>query len=91
MRVGLLTEGGYPYASGEARVWCDRLVRGLAHHEFDVYALSRSRRQEAAGLLEMPPQVLSMRTAPLWGAGDPGRRTPLRQARRARRRFAGHF
>ncbi|MEU6127438.1 DUF3492 domain-containing protein, partial [Streptomyces sp. NPDC047123] len=29
MRVGLLTEGGYPYVSGEARLWCDRLVRGL--------------------------------------------------------------
>ena len=31
--------------------WCDRLVRGLPGHEFDVYALSRSAREEAAGLL----------------------------------------
>ena len=44
VRIGLLTEGGYPYATGEARLWCDRLVRGLAQHEFDLYALSRSDR-----------------------------------------------
>ncbi|QDY78903.1 DUF3492 domain-containing protein [Streptomyces qinzhouensis] len=38
MRIGLLTDGGYPYASGGTAGWCDRLVRGLAQHEFDVYA-----------------------------------------------------
>ncbi|MEU8571674.1 DUF3492 domain-containing protein [Streptomyces pathocidini] len=70
MRVGLLTEGGYPYATGEARVWCDRLVRGLADHEFEVYALSRGERQEATGRLELPPQVRRVRTAPLWGTAE---------------------
>ncbi|MGW2036302.1 hypothetical protein, partial [Streptomyces sp. NPDC001811] len=29
--------------------WCDRLVRGLDQHEFDVYALSRGPHQEAEG------------------------------------------
>ncbi|MFG2192994.1 DUF3492 domain-containing protein [Streptomyces sp. NPDC048639] len=98
MRVGLLTEGGYPYATGEARVWCDRLVRGLAQHEFAVHALSRSERQEAHGLLELPPHVTRVRTAPLWGtAEDPQRdglkgRTRARgYGRRERRRFAAHF
>ncbi|UNO40047.1 glycosyltransferase [Streptomyces sp. MST-110588] len=47
MRIGLLTEGGYPYASGESHGWCDRLVRGLTSHEFEVYALSWEARQEA--------------------------------------------
>ncbi|MEU6123064.1 DUF3492 domain-containing protein [Streptomyces sp. NPDC047123] len=91
MRVGLLTEGGYPYVSGEARLWCDRLVRGLGQHEFDVYALSRSERQEAQGWVALPPQVDRVRTAPLWtvdddalcAAGPRGGR-----GRRARRRFA---
>ncbi|MCF3125326.1 DUF3492 domain-containing protein [Streptomyces arenae] len=94
MRVGLLTEGGYPYVSGEARLWCDRLVRGLGQHEFDVYALSRSARQEERGWVELPPQVTRVRTAPLWtvddealcGAGPRGGR-----GRRARRRFAECF
>ncbi|MFD6533030.1 DUF3492 domain-containing protein [Streptomyces sp. NPDC060184] len=66
MRIGLLTEGGYPYADGESRLWCDRLVRGLPQHEFDLYALSRSARQEKQGWVRLPPQVGQVRTAPLW-------------------------
>ncbi|MES4900615.1 MULTISPECIES: DUF3492 domain-containing protein [unclassified Streptomyces] len=94
MRVGLLTEGGYPYAGGEARLWCDRLVRGLAHHEFEVYALSRSARQAAGGFVELPGAVRRVRTAPLWGEGA---RAPRRgggrgrYGRRERRRFAECF
>lgn len=83
VRIGLLTEGGYPYVSGDARLWCDRLVRGLGQHEFDIYALSRSERQEGEGWLELPPQVSRVRTAPLWSAEDDG----VVLGRRARRRF----
>ncbi|MER6131333.1 DUF3492 domain-containing protein [Streptomyces sp. NPDC001815] len=84
MRIGLLTEGGYPYVSGEARLWCDRLVRGLGQHEFDIYALSRSEEQEDEGWIQLPPQVSRVRTAPLWTADDDG----VGYGRRARRRFA---
>ena len=81
MRIGLLTEGGYPYVSGDARLWCDRLVRGLGQHEFDIYALSRSARQEDEGWVPLPPQVRRVRTAPLWTAEDDG----VVHGRRARR------
>ncbi|MFE0138087.1 DUF3492 domain-containing protein [Streptomyces sp. NPDC059037] len=91
MRIGLLTEGGYPYVSGEARLWCDRLVRGLGQHEFDIYALSRSERQEARGWIELPPQVSRVRTAPLWTVDDDGIALGARYGRRARRRFAESF
>lgn len=84
MRIGLLTEGGYPYPSGEARLWCDRLVRGLGQHEFDIYALSRSREQEDEGWLPLPPQVNRVRTASLWAAED----DRVVWGRRTRRRFA---
>jgi glycosyltransferase involved in cell wall biosynthesis len=84
VRIGLLTEGGYPYVSGEAGLWCDRLVRGLEQHEFDVYALSRSEREEAEGWVPLPPQVGRVRTAPLWETVDDG----IVHGRRARRRFA---
>ncbi|MEU2586804.1 DUF3492 domain-containing protein [Streptomyces avermitilis] len=84
MRIGLLTEGGYPYVSGDARLWCDRLVRGLEQHEFDIYALSRSEQQEDEGWIQLPPQVSRVRTAPLWTAEDDG----VGHGRRARRRFA---
>ncbi|MGC0329666.1 glycosyltransferase involved in cell wall biosynthesis [Streptomyces sp. SAI-170] len=83
MRIGLLTEGGYPYVSGDARLWCDRLVRGLGQHEFHVYALSRDARQEAEGLIPLPPQVSRVRTAALWTAEEDG----VSHGRRARRRF----
>ncbi|MGA6154598.1 DUF3492 domain-containing protein [Stenotrophomonas sp. NPDC087984] len=89
MRVGLLTEGGYPYVTGDARVWCDRLVRGLAQHEFEVYALSRGPGQEAGGWGALPHHVGLVRTAPLWG--EPERRRGGRGGRRQRRRFAEHF
>ncbi|MCX4698065.1 DUF3492 domain-containing protein [Streptomyces sp. NBC_01373] len=84
MRIGLLTEGGYPYMSGDARLWCDRLVRGLEQHEFTIYALSSSERQEDEGWVPLPPQVSRVRTAPLWTAEEDG----VGYGRRARRRFA---
>ncbi|MFI6036944.1 DUF3492 domain-containing protein [Streptomyces sp. NPDC051315] len=84
MRIGLFTEGGYPYVNGDAVLWCDRLVRGLGQHEFDLFALSRSEHQEAAGRVELPPQVGRVRTASLWKAEDDG----VAYGRRARRRFA---
>ncbi|MFD6992006.1 DUF3492 domain-containing protein [Streptomyces sp. NPDC059943] len=87
MRIGLLTDGGYPYATGESRLWCDRLVRGLAQHEFDIYALSRSAHQEGTGWIQLPPSVTRVRTAALWSAQGDGRA----YGRRERRRFVGHF
>lgn len=85
MRIGLITEGGYPYATGESGLWCDRLVRGLAPHEFDIYALSRSARHDA--LPALPPQVRAVYTVLLEAPADDG----VRLGRRERRRFAGHF
>ncbi|MFD9397111.1 DUF3492 domain-containing protein [Streptomyces sp. NPDC060000] len=87
MRIGLLTEGGYPYLSGDAGLWCDRLVRGLGQHEFDVYALSRAEHDADAGWVELPPQVSRVRTAPLWTAREDG----VTYGRRARRRFAESY
>ncbi|MDK1476288.1 DUF3492 domain-containing protein [Streptomyces sp. 549] len=86
MRIALLTEGGYPYARGESGAWCDRLVRGLGGHEFDVYALSRSRRQEEGGRHPLPAQVRRVRTAALWGPYDAA--AGRGAGRRERRRFA---
>jgi glycosyltransferase involved in cell wall biosynthesis len=87
VRIGLLTEGGYPYVSGDARLWCDRLVHGLAQHEFDVYALSRSRHQEDEGWIPLPRNVRRVRTAPLWMGED----DEVALGRRARRRFTECF
>ncbi|WP_380791762.1 DUF3492 domain-containing protein [Streptomyces albidoflavus] len=87
MRIGLLTEGGYPYADGEGGLWCDRLVRGLAPHEFDLYALSRTASQEESGWVPLPPEIHRVRTAPLWSAAEDG----VTYGRRARRRLHAHY
>ncbi|AYV29788.1 Glycogen synthase [Streptomyces sp. ADI95-16] len=87
VRIGLLTEGGYPYATGEARLWCDRLVRGLPQHEFELYALSRSAEQEEHGRVLLPEHVTRVWTAPLWAPADDGRSYNWRE----RRRFAERF
>ncbi|GHF13391.1 DUF3492 domain-containing protein [Streptomyces griseoluteus] len=87
MRIGLLTEGGYPYVGGDTGLWCDRLVRGLGQHEFDVYALESGRQQEGDGWVPIPPQVRRVRTARPWAAGDDG--APL--GRRGRRRFTEYY
>lgn len=87
MRIGLLTEGGYPYTDGEGGLWCDRLVRGLAPHEFDLYALSRSASQEESGWVPLPPEIHRVRTAPLWCAESDG----VTHGRRARRRLSDHY
>ncbi|MFI5769211.1 glycosyltransferase [Streptomyces sp. NPDC051658] len=106
MRIGLLTDGGYPYVTGESGLWCDRLVRGLAQHEFDLFALSRSAEQEARGWVPLPMQVGRVRTAPLWTADEDvlGTRAPKGllnrmvtgggtrpYGRRERQRFTAHF
>ncbi|MFD6803608.1 DUF3492 domain-containing protein [Streptomyces cyaneofuscatus] len=104
MRIGLLTDGGYPYATGESRLWCDRLVRGAPQHEFDLFALSRSAHQEDRGWVRLPHHVSRVRTAPLWtpedgtprGSGEPRLLARLvtgggvSYGRRDRKRFAAH-
>ncbi|AZQ75699.1 DUF3492 domain-containing protein [Streptomyces abikoensis] len=93
MRVGLLSEGGYPYAAGEGGEWCDRLVRGLGQHDFELYALSRTARQEDSGWYALPGNVRRVRAAPLWGGPAPGSsgRAYGAYGRDQRRRFTAHF
>ncbi|KQX58763.1 MULTISPECIES: glycosyltransferase [unclassified Streptomyces] len=64
MRIGLLTEGGYPYATGESGRWCERLVRGLGQHQFDLYSLGGS-----GTAAPLPPNSRVVRTVDL-GASD---------------------
>ncbi|MER7400812.1 glycosyltransferase, partial [Streptomyces sp. NPDC000151] len=82
MRIGLLTEGGYPYASGETRAWCDRLVRGLTGHDFEVYVLGDGSAAHAPGR-DAARTRSGRRGARRGGAAGAGRRE--------RQRFARHF
>ncbi|MER7538630.1 glycosyltransferase [Streptomyces sp. NPDC097704] len=83
MRIGMLTEGGYPYATGESGRWCDRLVRGLGQHSFDLYALG-----PAGTPLPLPPNARVARTADLGGPDAPTpERTGLCEPRASRRAY----
>ncbi|MFI9118291.1 glycosyltransferase [Streptomyces bikiniensis] len=86
MRIALLTEGGYPYAVGESGVWCERLVRGLGQHRFDLYAVGRPSVTGAS--LPLPPNARLVRAADSEGtSGNLLERAALGPARAARRAY----
>ncbi|MFH8348429.1 glycosyltransferase [Streptomyces sp. NPDC018045] len=82
MRIGLLTEGGDPDASGETRSWRDRLVRGLSGlpgHEFAVYTLDRGSEggaRDGAGRPDAGPETYAAGGR----EGAPGRAPVVRSA-----------
>ena len=61
--VTLLTEGTYPLHTGGISVWCDQLVTGLAHVDFNVVALCGF-----TGKAEnsTPGNVRQVKQVPLW-------------------------
>ncbi|MCB5180805.1 glycosyltransferase [Streptomyces antimicrobicus] len=79
MRIGLLT-------TGESRLWCDRLVRGLPQHEFELYAMHHEPGPHPEAGAE---RAVVAHTAELWA--PPEGRARRRPGRRARRRFAEHL
>ncbi|GHJ95229.1 transferase [Streptomyces sp. NE5-10] len=88
VRIGLLTEGGTPCATGDTGAWWQRLVHGLAPHDFDLYAVG--------GPLPAVPLPPHVRPVPATGEGALPAGPPERAARRAygrrdRRRFAEGF
>ncbi|MEU5920123.1 glycosyltransferase [Streptomyces sp. NPDC047141] len=88
MRIGLLTEDGYPYATGESGRWCERLVRGLGQHQFDLYALGRTGTPPP-----LPPNARVARATDPGPEPDPAHRaarTGLREPRAARRAYGRH-
>ncbi|MGY1453312.1 DUF3492 domain-containing protein [Streptomyces sp. SS8] len=91
MRIALLTEGGYPHPGGDSYAWCDRLVRGLDGHDFEIHALGRDEWHREGAWPALPENVRRVRTAPLWGPapGGGGRRSGY--GRRLGRRFGEHF
>ncbi len=64
MRIGLLTEGARPYATGESWLWRGRLVRALPQRESAFTVPSHSAHRESRGRAPLPRRVNRMRTAP---------------------------
>ncbi|GAA3448528.1 GT4 family glycosyltransferase PelF [Dactylosporangium matsuzakiense] len=71
MRVVLVNEGTYPYATGGVTTWCDQLVRGLSEVEWDLVAIVGTEPDRPA--IELPGNVRSLRAVPVWGPARPAR------------------
>jgi glycosyltransferase involved in cell wall biosynthesis len=69
VRIALVTEGSYPFSHGGVSVWCDQLIRGLSEHDFDVVALTGTGSEKRQW--ELPDNVSSVRSLPLWGPSRP--------------------
>ena len=74
MRIGLLTDGGYPYTTGETRaVVRPARARARAARVRHIRAQPECRAQEQQGLLALPPHVRQVRHRAARGP----RRSPL--------------
>jgi glycosyltransferase involved in cell wall biosynthesis len=82
MRVALTAEGTYPHQFGGVSVWCDQLIRGLPHHDFTVIPLVATGSEPVRW--QLPANVTSVVTIPLWGLAPPVPRRS-RLSRRPRR------
>ncbi len=65
IHIALVTEGTYPHAHGGVSVWCDQVIRGLPEYAFDLVSISGSGAEQP--VWELPDNVTSLRSAPLWG------------------------
>jgi glycosyltransferase involved in cell wall biosynthesis len=75
----MVTEGTYPFAHGGVSTWCDQLVRGMPEHEFEIVAITATGMERLAW--ELPENVRSVRTIPLWGSSRPSLPSHRRLAR----------
>jgi glycosyltransferase involved in cell wall biosynthesis len=81
MRIALVNEGTYPYATGGVSTWCDHLVRGLPEVDYHLMAIVAV--DGARPALALPDNVRSLTTAPLWDPARPASRSGRRRAVRA--------
>ena len=78
LKIALITEGTYPVVTGGVSTWCDQLIYGMPHHDFEVVALTGSGTD--APVWKLPENVRSLRTVPVWGPPA----SPLRPGARRR-------
>jgi glycosyltransferase involved in cell wall biosynthesis len=77
MRVTVISEGAYPHSFGGVSVWCDQLVRRSPDIRFDLVSLVATGAEKS--VWELPGNVASLSTVPLW-APDVARRRVGRRA-----------
>ena len=84
MRVLLLTEGTYPYATGGVSTWCHELVHALEDVEFDLLALTND--PTLAPLSRCRP-TSALRNVAMWGTRSAWETRPASRFASERRRL----
>ena len=54
MRIGLLTEGSYPYVVGGVSSWVQMLMQGLPEHDFFVYSIGAEQKDRGQFRYDFP-------------------------------------
>jgi polysaccharide biosynthesis protein PelF len=74
-RVLMITEGTYPYALGGVSSWCDAVIGGLDHIDWDILPIvagGKRLRQD----FSLPRNARLLRRIELWSEDPPPRRAP---------------
>jgi glycosyltransferase involved in cell wall biosynthesis len=92
VKIILVAEGSYPYVAGGVASWVQTLVEAMPEHEFEIIAISSSRKETRTCKYELPPNLARIHDVYLTDdlAADYGRtpRLSKREARACRRWFA---
>jgi polysaccharide biosynthesis protein PelF len=84
MRVLLVTEGTYPYATGGVSTWCHELLNALEDVEFDLLALTND--PTLAPIFPVPANV-RLRNVAMWGTRSAWETRPGRAFSNERRQL----
>jgi glycosyltransferase involved in cell wall biosynthesis len=80
MRVALINEGTYPYATGGVSTWCNQLVRGLPEVRWRLVSIVAGDHPPPPPAL--PSNVEAVVPVPVWGSPRPVRYPAARAAAR---------
>lgn len=89
MRIALINEGTYPYATGGVSTWCDHLVRGLPEVRWHLVSITAGDTPPPV-VVPLPSTVDTVQPVPLWGIERPGRYKAERAAARMCRGMLGN-
>lgn len=74
VRVLLVTEGTYPYALGGVGSWCDAVIGGLDHVDWDILPIIAGRKRLRPSY-KLPANARLLRSIELWSEDAAPRRT----------------
>lgn len=60
MKIALIVEGSYPYVSGGVASWIQMLIASMPQHEFEIIAISSSRKEEKTYKYKLPANLSSI-------------------------------